>query len=302
MADDKRLFLLRFGELWLKSEEVRRRFTDRLLTNISDAFDAEKIPFKSVKSHDRIFLEASESDLKKAREILRRTFGLVSFSIVEEIEADRTKIRDLVIRKASKILKPKDTFAIRARRTGTHDFTSREIERELGSTVVEKFGNKVDLTKPDKTIFVEIRDDEAYIFSEKIDSLGGLPLGVEGKVAVLFSDNYNESIVASFLMMKRGCKAILLFVGRKSKKACKAIEILSKYDPLLKPVFIKSAKNAFKAAKESKARALVTAESLEDILSEKKKYFDKKTGIFVLQPLAGLDEKKLKEMYENILR
>ncbi|VVB61723.1 tRNA sulfurtransferase [uncultured archaeon] len=302
MADIKKLLLLRFGELWLKSFEVRRRFTDRLLTNISDAFNAEKIPFKSIKSHDRIFLEVSKNDLAKATEILSRTFGLVSFSIVEEIETDKEKIRDFVIREASKVLKPKDTFAIRARRTGTHEFTSRDLERELGSAVVGKFGNKVDLVTPDKTIFVEIRDNKAYIFSEKTGALGGLPLGVEGKVAVLFSEYYEKSTVASFLMMKRGCKTVPLFVGRKSKKANEAIQNLSKYDPLLKPVFIKSEKNAFEAARESKARALVTAESLADILSEKKKAFDKKTGIFVLQPLVGFDEKKLKEMCENIVR
>lgn len=309
--------LLRFGELWLKSFEVRRRFTDRLLTNISEAFNAQKISFRAIKSHDRIFLEVPKKDTKKAFSILSRTFGLISFSGVEEIESDREKIKEKVLEIASKILSPKDTFAMRVKRTGTHAFGSQELERELGADVVGKFGNKVDLTKPDKTISVEIRDNKAYLFSEKTDSLGGLPLGVEGKVAVLFSKKYPRSIVASFLMMKRGCKVFPLFVAsRMSKKQKNAVALLSKYDPIIKCAIIKSEKSAFRAARKNKAKALVIPDTLAETLARKTSRFDKKTrgaahqafhalrekGVFALEPLIGFDEKKLKEMYERIIR
>lgn len=293
--------LLRFGELWLKSPEVRKRFTDRLLTNISDAFKAQKIPFHSFRSHDRIFLEVPGDRLKKATALLSRTFGLVSFSLVEETDADRKKIAEAVLRMAAKALKPEDTFAIRVRRTGKHGFTSQELERELGTLIIGKFGNKVDLTEPDKTISAEIRDNKAYLFSGKTDAPGGLPLGVEGRVAVLFSGDYKRSIVASFLMMKRGCRTIPLFTkSRSSKDVKQALEILSEYDPLLKPVFIKSEKVAFGAAWKNRARALVVSDSLSDVLSKKQPHFDKKTGVFALEPLVGFDEKKLKGMYRTI--
>lgn len=303
MASEKKLFLLRFGELWLKSFEVRRRFTDRLITNISEAFAAQKIPYKAIKSHDRIFFEVPKKDAKKSSEILSLTFGLVSFSEVWEIECDREKIKENVLELASKVLSKKDTFAMRVKRTGTHVFTSKELERELGAEVVEKFGNKVDLTKPDKTISVEIRENNAYLFSEVSDSLGGLPLGVEGKVAVLFSKNYEKSIVASFLMMKRGCKVFPLFIAsRISKKQENALAILSKYDPIIRHALIKTEKIAFKAAWKNKARALVFSDMLAEILEKKPRQFDKKTGVFALYPLVGFDEKTLKDMYGTICR
>lgn len=329
--NSRKKLLLRFGELWLKSFEVRRRFTDRLLTNISEAFNAQKITFRAIKSHDRIFLEVDGKDTKKAFAILSRTFGLISFSEVEEIESDREKIKEKVLEIASKVLSPKDTFAMRVKRTGTHAFGSQELERELGAGVVRKFGNKVDLTKPDKTISVEIRDNKAYLFSEKTDSLGGLPLGVEGKVAVLFSKNYQRSIVASFLMMKRGCKVVPLFVASRASKIIllrsklsslrlknqkDAVVLLSKYDPIIKYAIIKSEKTAFRAARKNKARALVIPDTLAETLARKTSRFDKKThgathqafhalrekGVFSLEPLVGFDEKKLKEMYERMIR
>ncbi len=274
-----------------------------MLTNISEAFNAQKLSFRAIKSHDRIFLEVGGEDIKKAFSILSRTFGLISFSEVEEIETDKEKIKEKVLDIASKILAPKDTFAMRVKRTGTHAFGSQELERELGADVVRKFGNIVDLTKPDKTISVEIRDNKAYLFSEKIDSLGGLPLGVEGKVAVIFSRNYQRSIVASFLMMKRGCKAFPIFVAsRASKKQRDAIALLSKYDPIIKYAIIKSEKTAFKTARKNKAHALVLPDTLAETLARKTSRFDRKTGVFALEPLVGFDEKKLKEMYERIIR
>ena len=303
ISGKKILFLLRFGELWLKSFEVRRRFTDRLITNISESLNAQKIAFRTIKSHDRIFIEVQQKDAKKVSELLSRTFGLVSFSQVQEIESDRSKIKESVLDIASKILAPKDTFAMRVKRTGTHAFGSQELERELGAEVVKKFGNKVDLTKPDKTISVEIRDNKAYLFSDSTASLGGLPLGVEGKVAVLFSKNYPRSIVSAFLMMKRGCKVFAIFVkSRISKKEKDAVALLSKYDPIIKYALIKSEKTAFNAAWKNKARALVFPDTLTEALAGKTRRFDKKTGVFALEPLVGFDEKKLKELYSNLLK
>lgn len=296
------LLLLRFGELWLKSFEVRRRFTDRLITNILEGLGVQKIHVRIIKSHDRIFIEVLKKDAKKASALLSKTFGLVSFSQVEEIESDREKIKEKVLEIASKILAPKNTFAMRVKRTGTHAFGSQELERELGGAVIEKFGNKVNLTKPDKTISVELRDNRAYLFFEKTDSLGGLPLGVEGKVAVLFSGYYKKSIVASFLMMKRGCKVFPMFVKSKAEKKEKgAIAILSKYDPLAKPIFIKSEKSAFKAAWKAHARALVVSDTLAKTLKKKTRRFDKKTGVFALEPLVGYTKEDIAKIYKKIL-
>ena len=89
------------------------------------------------------------------------------------------------------------------------EFTSQEMAAHCGGVVRNVVLAPVDLTNPDLTIFVEIREDDAYIYHEKIRGPGGLPLGTQGKVVVLLSSGI-DSPVAAYLMMKRGCEVIAL--------------------------------------------------------------------------------------------
>ncbi len=100
-------------------------------------------------------------------------------------------------------------FAIKCRRVGKHEFTSQEMAAHCGGVVRKVVMAPVDLTNPDLTIFVEVRENDTYIFHEKIKGPGGLPLGTQGKVVVLLSSGI-DSPVAAYLMMKRGCEVIAL--------------------------------------------------------------------------------------------
>lgn len=64
-------------------------------------------------------------------------------------------------------------------RVGAHDFSSQEMAAFCGSVVVRKLGCPVDLTSPEFTIYVEVRDGETFIYHEKISGPGGLPLGTQ---------------------------------------------------------------------------------------------------------------------------
>ena len=101
-------------------------------------------------------------------------------------------------------------FAIKCRRVGKHDFTSQEMAAHCGGVVRDRILAPVDLTNPDLTIFVEVRDDDTYIFHEKIRGPGGLPLGTQGKVVLFCFSSGIDSPVAAYLMMKRGCEVIVL--------------------------------------------------------------------------------------------
>ncbi|MGH7443438.1 MAG: tRNA sulfurtransferase, partial [Longimicrobiales bacterium] len=93
-------------------------------------------------------------------------------------------------------------FAVRARRTGTHDFASNDIEMRLGAALLPHAAG-VRLRDPDVTISVEVRDESAYLFSERVEAPSGLPLGVEGNAVALLSGGY-DSAVAAWLLLKRG--------------------------------------------------------------------------------------------------
>jgi thiamine biosynthesis protein ThiI len=99
---------------------------------------------------------------------------------------------------------------------------------------------------------VEIRD-QIYLYKEVIKGAGGLPLGVEGKLVVLLSGGI-DSPVAAWMMMKRGCKIIPLYVDLDSfsgpgalKRAEAVVEVLKAYQPdlelkVVKDDFLKNAK------------------------------------------------------------
>jgi diphthamide synthase (EF-2-diphthine--ammonia ligase) len=63
--------------------------------------------------------------------------------------------------------------------------------------------NGVDLSSPEVTASSRCGTRAAYLFSERVDGAGGLPLGVEGRAVALLSGGY-DSAVAAWLLLKRG--------------------------------------------------------------------------------------------------
>jgi tRNA acetyltransferase TAN1 len=78
------------------------------------------------------------------------------------VAAHLPTITESVLTLAKEKLNPGESFAVRCRRRGFH-VSSKDIEREIGSKVVETFKNPVNLDNPDKTIFIEIIDKKAGI-------------------------------------------------------------------------------------------------------------------------------------------
>jgi thiamine biosynthesis protein ThiI len=62
----------------------------------------------------------------------------------------------------------------------------------------------VDLTSPDQSLYVEVRNESAYLFTDTIDGVGGMPTGSQGKVVCTLSSGL-DSPIAAFKVMKRGC-------------------------------------------------------------------------------------------------
>ena len=84
---------------------------------------------------------------------------------------------------------------------------SQEVDRRLGEVICDRLGWKVDLHNPGLTLFVEIDDKQAYLYTEKLGGIGGLPAGSSGSVVCSLSGGL-DSPVAAFMMMKRGCKVV----------------------------------------------------------------------------------------------
>ncbi|MBQ9161089.1 MAG: tRNA 4-thiouridine(8) synthase ThiI [Methanobrevibacter sp.] len=201
------LIIARYGEIGIKSPKIRSRFERKLVKNIKATFECDV-----ERNQGRIYVrpENFEDGVNK----LNRVFGVVSYSpaistktTFEDIDETLTEYTQSLIDEG--VLDEDTRFAIKCRRVGKHDFTSQEMAAHCGGVVRNVVLAPVDLTNPDLTIFVEVREGDTYIFHEKIRGPGGLPLGTQGKVIVLLSSGI-DSPVAAYLMMKRGCEVIAL--------------------------------------------------------------------------------------------
>ena len=201
------LIIARYGEIGVKSSGVRSQFEKRLVKNIKATFDCSVD-----RNQGRIYIYPKQFD--EGIEKLNMVFGVVSYSPAVSTQFTFDKLNETLTSyveqlMSENVLDINTKFAIKCRRVGTHDVSSQEIAAYCGSVVKNVVDAPVDLSNPDLTIFVEVRDDDAYIFHEKIKGPGGLPLGTQGKVVCLISSGI-DSPVAAYLMMKRGCEVIAL--------------------------------------------------------------------------------------------
>ncbi|MFW6039463.1 MAG: tRNA uracil 4-sulfurtransferase ThiI [Gemmatimonadota bacterium] len=191
--------MVRFaGELAMKGRRTRRRFQRKLVQNIRDACASEERPCAVRHEWSRIYVDTADAG---ADVPLERVFGISSWSPIDAVV--RAELEEIVSRGAALYgdrVKGR-TFAVRARRSGEHDFRSRDVMRELGAALNP--GATVDLDDPEVEVFVEVRDDQARLFADRREGPGGLPLGVENRAVALLSGGF-DSAVASWTMLRRG--------------------------------------------------------------------------------------------------
>jgi thiamine biosynthesis protein ThiI len=213
--------MVRYGEIGIKSEQVRSKYERLLVKNIEAMLQENGIPFERIlRERGRMFAQTSDP---RAPDAISRVFGVVSVSPVAVTGTGIKEVCDIAAALGKEMIGQAQSFAIRARRAGVHPFTSQEIGRMCGDAVFEAVrerGPRVDLTNPDHEIFVEMRESRSYVFSRIIKGVGGMPLGSQGRMVALISGGI-DSPVAAWLMMKRGCDLIPVFFnnGRFSDKA-----------------------------------------------------------------------------------
>lgn len=74
---------------------------------------------------------------------------------------------DEIVKAGSMVAKgyihPTESFAVRCIRRGRHEFTSLEVNSVLGAKVVEEVGSRVDLSRPDRVLVVEVLGEDVAI-------------------------------------------------------------------------------------------------------------------------------------------
>lgn len=218
--------MARYCEIGLKRDPVRRRFEGILRRNMMDMLANDSIEAIVTRANARLYVETD--DIEGAVRSLKKVFGIASLSVAKKCDANLESIKQLATVVSKEILHQNGTFAIDARRDGdNYSFSSMDIKKEVGAAVLEANsdkGIKVDLSHPDKTIFIEVRSNKAYVFTSYIRCHAGLPMGSQGRVLAFVDDD--RGLASAWLMMKRGCKVT---VGGDHE-----LSLLKKFDPHLK--------------------------------------------------------------------
>ena len=204
--NEKNIFIVRCGEVALKGMNkpyFEKTLAERIRRNLKDYDGVE------VKRHEGLIFVRSPKDLD-SEEIIRqvsRVFGVSSISPAVEAPSDLDAIGETAVEFMKQQIRERGirTFKVEAKRADkTFPVKSPEIARIIGASVL--IGCKVlkvDVHEPDCKLFVDLRRDRTYLYDEKIQGFGGLPLGTNGKGLVLLSGGI-DSPVAAWMMAKRG--------------------------------------------------------------------------------------------------
>lgn len=275
------MFLLRYGELATKSHRIRKNFEYILIDNIERTFLREGQEIYIQRKRGRIFAYVDPC----AGGIFSRIFGLVSYSPVTEISSSKEDILGI----CGDVWDGKrGTFAVRARRTGKHPYSSQELARDVGGVVLESNPElTVDLDQPEHVLQVEVRDSKAYIFFDIYPGPCGLPLGSQGKLAA-YVESSND-FLAAWLMMKRGAR-LYVYHPDDDTWASK----LDAWDPNLRRESVLSRDDMLRSIHiPREVKGLVLGETLDDLTN-----VQYSSPIF--RPLIGFDGHRMTDLMNNI--
>ncbi len=315
-----------FPEIITKSKSVRKNFIGILRKNLKNILQKIEPDVSVIGFWDKIEVNIPEGSEKENALLgaIKNIPGIDTILIVDKFSFQTTKdIEDKVEQNCCKIVENK-SFVVRVKRTGTHDFKSVDIERQLGGVLRRKVPTcRVDLHNPEETIMLEVKDDKAFIVSERINGMGGFPIGTQSDVLSLISGGF-DSTVASYKTIRRGLKTHYLFFslgGKAHETGVKQVsqflwekygsshkvkfitipfedvigEILAKVKNSHMGVILKRMmlRAATEVARQMGIDAIVTGECIAQVSSQTLRnlaVIDDVTNMLVLRPIVTMDK------------
>ena len=332
MAD---LLMLKCGELVLKGNN-RKSFEDKLKNNLKWALKKYgRFEIWSAQSTIYVTPKESGADMEGAFEASKKVFGVATISPAYRAEKNFEDICRVAKEKMAARLENAETFKVEAKRADKKfPMKSPEICALLGGVLLESFKNlKVDVINPQVTVNVDIREEYAYIYCEKIKGSGGVPSGTSGKGLLLLSGGI-DSPVAGWMMARRGLKleAVNFFSypytsERAKEKVIELARLVSEYSGRIRLHIVPftdiqlairdncpeeyltiimrrfMTKISEIIAKQCDASVLITGESLGQVASQTLQSMvvtSSVTDMLILRPLSGMDKIEIMDYARKI--
>ncbi|MBP8222089.1 MAG: tRNA 4-thiouridine(8) synthase ThiI, partial [Aeromonadaceae bacterium] len=203
-----------FPEITIKSKSVRQRMIKVLQGNVRNVIRRVDPSVRVRMDWDKLVVSC-DGDTPAMRDavvgVLSCTPGIQCFLEVQEFRF--TDLHDIYLRTAALYgdQLAGQTFCVRVKRHGKHEFTSIEVERYVGGGLNQNHvTGGVRLKNPDRQINLEIEDDKLYLITQIHPGLGGYPLSTQEDVLSLISGGF-DSGVSSYHFIKRGCRVHYCF-------------------------------------------------------------------------------------------
>jgi len=233
--------LIRYGELALKGRN-QNRFIEALMRNIQTRLGSARGIISLHSRRGYILIDALNFAPKDIAGIVRKLCQVCGIVLVSPVLFLKEKKFDAICAMNKKIAEyyPQESkkFCVRVKRADkTYPVSSGELEKKIGQYILENTPWKsVSLKNPDKIFYVDIVDEGVFVYAEKENGVGGLPVGIEGKVLSLLSGGI-DSPVASYYLARRGCEVDFIhFTANKMQsdeareyKIAEIVKILSQY-------------------------------------------------------------------------
>lgn len=194
-------YLAKIGELTLKGSNLKE-FENLLVQNTKKYLTGvnAKVELRA----GRLYIDCDENDSQSVEFCLNHLLGITGWAKTTVCEKSLEGIRKAVFSIAQKeAQRGCKTFKIDARRADkSFPLNSYQICCEAAGDVESIM--KVDVHKPDTTIFVEVRE-KVFVYVDSNIGCRGLPVGSSGKGLLLLSGGL-DSPVAGYRMLRRGMK------------------------------------------------------------------------------------------------
>ncbi|RBQ28309.1 tRNA uracil 4-sulfurtransferase ThiI [Aliarcobacter vitoriensis] len=315
-----------FTEIMIKGDSAKKQMINQLYQNLQKISSNISKDIQIKKFFDKIELVTPLQFVDDLRVKLLETSGIEQ--VLEAIQVDNMETLDDIKIKVDEFMRhtiDNKTFVVRAKRVGTQDFKSTNIEQTVGGYMLamNKNSKGVDLKNADVTINLELEHKKLNIITKKYFGMGGFPLGTQGDILSLMSGGF-DSTVASYLAIKRGVKTHFIFFnlgGLAHEIGVKQVawylwnrfasshqvsfitvpfedvvsQIFKDISPsymgvMLKRLMIQASQNI---AKDLKIDALLTGESVAQVSSQTLRnlsLIDSASNMLILRPLAMMSK------------
>ncbi|BBN60021.1 tRNA uracil 4-sulfurtransferase ThiI [Hydrogenovibrio marinus] len=323
-----------FPEIMVKGTSVKKKMVSQLHDNLRTQLLRLDDSIELKRFWDKIEVFAPEDKRIPVLKVLTQTPGVEQVLEVSQSEADTLdevakRVADFALSKIEG-----KTFVVRVKRSGTHDFSSFDMERYIGGYLLEHGDAKgVDLHQPDYKVELEYQQNQVNVIAARHRGLGGFPLGTQGEILSLMSGGF-DSTVASYLTIKRGIKTHFIFfnlggaaheIGVKQVAlylwgqygSSHRVQFVSiPFEGVVEEIFRSSHEGYMgvmlkrlmlqaseKIADQMGIDALVTGESVAQVSSQTLRnlaLIDKATDKLVLRPLAVMDKPNIMRIADEI--